>query len=76
MCNDGRQKDVVEASASLQLCARQRSGSEAVIQVMNAIIEADDTDVVLLIDASNTFNALNRATALNIIRVLCPVIAA
>ena len=69
-------KDVVEASGSLQLCAGQKSGSEAAIHAMHAIFEADDTDAVLLIDASNAFNALNRAAALHNIRVLCPVIAA
>ena len=69
-------KDVVEASGSVQLCAEQKSGSEAAIHAMHAIFEADDTDAVLLIDASNAFNALNRAAALHNIRALCPVIAA
>ena len=68
--------DVVEASGSLQLCPGQKSGSEAAIHAMHGIFEADDTDAVLLIDASNAFNALNRATSLHNIRVLCPVIAA
>ena len=68
--------DVVVASGSLQLCAGQNSGSEAAIHAMHAIFEADDTDAVLLIDASNVFNAVNRATSLHNIRVLCPVIAA
>jgi len=36
----------------------------------------DDSEAVLLIDASNVFNALNRATALQTIRVLCPIRAA
>ena len=68
-------KDVVAASGSLHLCAGQKSGSEAAIHAMHAIFETDDTDAVLLIDASNAFNALNRAAALHNIRVLCPVIA-
>ena len=69
------ERDVAEASGSLQLCAGQKSGSEAAIHAMHRIFEADDTDAVLLIDASNAFNALNRAAALHNIRVLCPVIA-
>lgn len=68
-------RDVVEASGSLQLCAGQRSGSEAAIHAMHGIFEADDTDAVLLIDASNAFNSLNRAAALHNTRVLCPIIA-
>ena len=67
------QGDVVEVTGSLQLCAGQKSGSEAAIHAMHAVFEADDTDAILLIDASNAFNALNRATALHNIRVLCPV---
>ena len=42
---------------------------------MHTIFESDDTDAVLLIDASNVFNALNRAAALHNIRILCPIIA-
>ena len=42
---------------------------------MRNIFEADETDAVLLIDASNAFNALNRAAALHNIRVLCPTLA-
>ena len=68
-------KDVVDASGSLQLCAGQKSGSEAAIHAMHTIFESDDTDAVLLIDASNAFNALNRAAALHNIRILCPIIA-
>ena len=68
-------KAVVEASGSLQLCAGQKSGSEASIHAMHTIFESDDTDAVLLIDASNAFNALNRAAALHNIRILCPIIA-
>ena len=71
-------RDVVEASGSLQLCAGQKSGSEAAIHAMHRIFEADDTEAVLFIDVSNAFNALNRAVALHNIRILCtcPVIAA
>ena len=68
-------KDAVEASRSLQLCAGQKSGSEAAIHEMHTIYGADETDGVLLIDASNAFNALNRQAALHNIRVQCPIIA-
>ena len=42
---------------------------------MRNIFEADKTDAALLVDVSNAFNSLNRAAALNNIRVLCPLIA-
>ena len=47
-----------------------------VIHAMNTLFQADDIDAVLLIDASNAFNTLNRTAAMPNIRVLCPIIAA
>ena len=67
--------DVMSASGSLQLCAGQPSGSEAAIHAMRNIFDEDDTEAILLIDASNAFNFLNRAAALNNIRILCPMVA-
>ena len=68
-------QDIIEASGSLQVCGEQKSGSEAAIHVMHKIFEAGNTDAVLLIDASNAFNSLNRAAALHNMRILCPTIA-
>jgi len=42
---------------------------------MHNIFEADDTDAVLLIDASNAFNSLNRNDSLHNARILCPFIS-
>ena len=67
--------DVMSASGSLQLCAGQPSGSEAAIHAMRNIFDEDDTEAILLIDASNAFNSLNRAAALNNIKILCPMVA-
>ena len=67
--------DVIDASGSLQVCAGHKSGSEAAIHAVRSIFDANETDVVLLIDVSNAFNALNRAAALHYIRVLSPTLA-
>ena len=53
-------QDIIEANGSLPVCAGYKSGSEAAIHAMHNILEADNTDAVLLIDASNEFNSLNR----------------
>ena len=68
-------QDVINASGAMQVCAGQMSGGEAAIHAVRNIFEADETDAALLFDASNAFNSLNRAAALNNIRVLCPLIA-
>lgn len=65
--------DVLEAAGSLQLCAGQETGCEAAIHAMRTIFSTDDDcEAVLLVDANNAFNTLNRQTALHNIRVLCP----
>ena len=56
--------DVIDASGSIQVCAGHNSGREAAIHAMRELFEHDNSDAVLLIDASNGFNALNRAAAL------------
>ena len=68
-------QDIIEASGSLQVCAGPRSGAEAAIHTMYSIFDTDDIDAVLLIDASNAFNSLNRAAALHNVAVLCPFLA-
>ena len=66
-------QDVIDACGSPQVCAGHKSGSEAAVHAMRS--RYDDTDAVLLIDASNASNSLNRAAALHNISVLCPSIA-
>ena len=64
-----------EAAGSLQLCAGQKAGCEAAAHVMRNIFQEEDTDAVLLVDASNAFNCLNRAALLNNIKYLCPALS-
>ena len=42
---------------------------------MRVMYERDDSDVVLLVDADNAFNNLNRKTLLYNIGIICPTIA-
>lgn len=66
--------DVRKAVGSLQLCAGQSSGCEAAIHAMRSIFNEPDTEAILLVDAANAFNSLNREVALKNISVLCPAI--
>lgn len=56
--------DVQEASDCRQMCGGQISGIEAAVHAVRTAFESDDTEAVLLADASNSFNSLNRQTAL------------
>ena len=69
-------RDDIQAVASLrQLCANQIAGVEAAVHAVRSSFDLDDTEGVLLLDASNAFNSLNRAVALQNICQLCPSFA-
>lgn len=58
-----------------QVCAGPTVGGGVAIHAMHNTFEADDTNSVLLVNASNMFNSLNtRAAALHNTRILCPSI--
>ena len=56
-CNE----EIREAAGPLQSCAGHGAGAESAIHAMRLAFENDSTDAVLLIDASNAFNSMNRA---------------
>ena len=56
---------IPDVTGPLQVGAGQKSGSEAVVHAMNSMFNVDGTDAVLLIDATNDFNKLNRAATLH-----------
>ena len=64
--------DIKEAAGNLQLCAGHRAGGEAAIHAMKDIYEEQSTEAVLLVDATNAFNSINREAMLHNIKVKCP----
>ena len=67
--------DIQEAAGPLQVCAGHLSGCEAAVHAMQEVFQAPSTEGVILVDASNAFNSLNRETALRNILHLCPPLA-
>ena len=65
-------KDIQEAAGPLQMATGIQSGAEAAIHSMKEIFENDETEAVILVDASNAFNSLKRMAPLHNIRILCP----
>ena len=47
--------DLQEAVGTLQLCAGQDSGCEVAIHAMTQIFADEDTEAMILVDASNAF---------------------
>ena len=58
-----------------QLCARQRSGCEAAVHAMEELMKDESVEGILLVDARNAFNSLNREVMLRNIQVTCPSLA-
>ena len=50
-------------------------GTDAAIHTMRETFIQDDTDAVILVDASNAFNALNRKVALHNVQYIAPSFA-
>ena len=66
--------DIAAAVIPHQLCVGVPAACEAAVRAVQEQYLADDTDAILLIDASNAFNAINRKAALhNIARVCTPM---
>jgi len=66
---------IAKSVTSLQVCAGQEGGCEAAVHAMRSIFDDDETEAVLMIDASNAFNAVNRQVFLHNVKVVCPEIA-
>ena len=64
--------DVTQAAGALQVCAGQDGGCEAAIHAMKKAFDSEDCEAVLLVDASNAFNNLNRKVSLENIKITCP----
>ena len=68
-------EDIIKSVGSLQVCAGHEAGCEAAVHAMNQIFKENDTEAVLLIDASNAFNSANRSVFLHNISIVCPTVA-
>ena len=66
--------DVQKAAGPLQLCAGQSAGVEAAVHAMRDFYEDDKSEGVLLVDADNAFNRINREAVLWNTQFVCPML--
>ena len=66
--------EIQRVAGTSQLCAGQKSGCEAAVHAMQQLFDGDG-EAVLLVDASNAFNSLNREAMLYNPQVICPAFA-
>ena len=66
--------EIQSVAGTVQLCVRQRSVCEAAVHAMKKLYSGD-SEGVLLVDASNAFNSLNRRVMLHNIQRLCRAFA-
>ena len=67
--------EIMDSAGCYQLCGGQRAGCEAAVLAMKEIFDENGCDAVLLVDADNAFNRINRKVMLQNIRITCPIIA-
>ena len=68
-------EEIKEAAGPLQVCAGHNAGAEAAIHAISQVFVEEGTDGILLIDASNAFNQMNRLAALHNIQIICKEMA-
>ena len=68
------ERDVLCATAPLQVCVGVPSACEAAIHSMDRLFRDGNVQGIFLIDASNDFNSLNRSAALHNVSRCCPAL--
>ena len=64
--------DLQEAVGATQLCAGQEASCKAAVNAMEWIFADEDTETIILVDATNAFNCLNRQVMLLNCEIVCP----
>ena len=68
-------EDIILAVGSLQVCGGQEARCVSLVHAMQEIYEDQSSGAVLLLNASNAFNSINRNAFLHNITIICPPLA-
>ena len=58
-------ENIKKAAGCLQLCAGQEAGCEAAIHAMLKTFKSNETEAIIIVDAENAFNSINRKALLH-----------
>ena len=64
--------EMIHAAGPLQTCAGSPGGIEAAIHAMTEVFKEEGTEAIIMVDAENAFNSLNRHASLINTGVICP----
>ena len=67
--------DIIISVRPFQVCAGQKSGFEAAVHAKFKMYKKEHIEAVLLADAANAFNSVNRKVFLHNIDIVCPSIS-
>ena len=67
--------DIQEGITGLKTCAGQKAGIEAAIYAMKETYNNEQCDCLLMVDAINAFNSLNRKAVRRNTKMICPNLA-
>ena len=67
--------DLQNAVGSIQLCAGLDAGCKAAVHAMERVFADEATEAMILVDASNAFNCLNRQVTLLRCGIVCPALS-
>ena len=68
-------EEIKSAAGPLQVSAGHSAGAEAAIHSMSQVFDEEETDGILLIDATNAFNQMNRAVSMHNIQITCLIMS-
>ena len=66
--------EIIKSARPLHESAGQESGCKVPVHAAHKMHEEEHTEAILLVDAVNTFNSVNRKVFLHSINVACPSI--
>ena len=67
--------DLLRAIGNKQLCVSHIAGCEAALHTLTNVLNNDDSEAILFVDASNAFNSINRQVAMQNIQRIFPLLA-